>query len=57
MAAYRKTEITVETDQIWIIRKSRSTRAWCMEEEVDSHGDQTGFSTSFPQKLNKGEPK
>jgi hypothetical protein len=47
----------VETDQIWIIRKTRSTRAWWTEEKVDSHGDQTGFSTSFPQKINKGEPK
>jgi hypothetical protein len=26
--ANRRTEITVETDRIWIIRKSRSSRVW-----------------------------
>jgi hypothetical protein len=36
-AAYRRTEITVETDRVLIIRKSHSTRAWCAEcgREVD----------------------
>jgi hypothetical protein len=39
-AAYRRTEITLETDQVWIIRKSRSTRGWCAEcgREVDMVG-------------------
>lgn len=31
VAAYKRTEITVETDRILIIRKSRSRRAWCAE--------------------------
>ena len=30
-AAYKRTEITVETERIWIIRKSRATRGWCAE--------------------------
>jgi hypothetical protein len=36
-AAYRRTEITVETDRVLIIRKSNSTRVWCAEcgREVD----------------------
>ncbi len=34
---FRRTEITVETDRIWIIRKSQTTRGWCAEcgREVD----------------------
>jgi hypothetical protein len=34
---YKRTEITVETDQIWVLRKSRARRAWCAEcaREVD----------------------
>jgi hypothetical protein len=33
----RKTEITLETERIWIIRKSRTRRGWCAEcgREVD----------------------
>jgi hypothetical protein len=40
MAAYKRTEITLETDRIWIIRRSRSRRAWCAEcgREVDMVG-------------------
>jgi hypothetical protein len=36
-AADRSTEITIETDRIWIIRKSPSTRQWCAScgREVD----------------------
>ncbi|MGA3092795.1 MAG: hypothetical protein ABSD75_29720 [Terriglobales bacterium] len=36
-ATFRRTEITVETDRIWIIRKSQTTRGWCAEcgREVD----------------------
>ena len=39
-AAYKRTEITVETDRIWIIRKSRTRRGWCVEcgREVDMVG-------------------
>lgn len=39
-AAYRRTEITVETEQIWIIRRSHTTRGWCAEcgREVDMVG-------------------
>ena len=39
-AAYKRTEITLETDRIWIIRKSRSRRGWCAEcdREVDMVG-------------------
>jgi hypothetical protein len=29
VAPYKRTEITVETDRVWIIRKSHSTRVWC----------------------------
>jgi hypothetical protein len=38
--AARKATITVETDQIWILRRSRFTRAWCAEcgREVDTVG-------------------
>jgi hypothetical protein len=34
---YKRTEITVETDRILILRKSRSERLWCAEcgREVD----------------------
>jgi hypothetical protein len=37
MAAYKRTEITLETDRIWVIRRSHSRRAWCAEcgREVD----------------------
>ena len=40
IAAYKRTEITLETDRIWIIRKSRSTRGWCAKcgREVDMVG-------------------
>lgn len=41
LAAGRKTiQVTVETDGIWIIRKSRTTRRWCAEcqREVDMVG-------------------
>lgn len=31
MAAYKKTEITIETDQVWIVRKSHSAQRWCSE--------------------------
>ena len=31
MTAYRRTEITVETDSILIIRRRRTIRAWCAE--------------------------
>jgi hypothetical protein len=35
--AYQRTQITVETDRFWIIRKSHTTRGWCAEcgREVD----------------------
>jgi hypothetical protein len=38
--AYKRTEITVETDELWIIQKSRVTRGWCAEcgKEVDMVG-------------------
>ena len=29
MAAHKRTEITVETDRVLIIRRSRSIRGWC----------------------------
>jgi hypothetical protein len=29
MSTFRRTEITVETDQILIIRRTRAIRAWC----------------------------
>ena len=37
LRAYKRTEITVETEQIWIIRKSRARRGWCADcgREVD----------------------
>jgi len=40
IAAYKRTEITVETDRVWIIRKSHSKRVWCSEcgREVDMVG-------------------
>jgi hypothetical protein len=31
VAACKRTEITLETDRIWIIRKSHSTWGWCAE--------------------------
>ena len=38
--AYKRTQITVETDGIWMIHKSRATRGWCAEcgREVDMVG-------------------
>jgi hypothetical protein len=40
VAAYKRTEITMETDRIWIIRKSHSRRVWCAEcgRQVDMVG-------------------
>lgn len=37
VAANKRTEITLETDRIWVIRRSHSRRAWCAEcgREVD----------------------
>jgi hypothetical protein len=37
VAAYKRTEITLETNRIWIIRKRNSTRVWCpgCRREVD----------------------
>jgi hypothetical protein len=37
VAAYKRTEITLETDRIWVLRRSHSRRAWCAEcgREVD----------------------
>ncbi len=34
---YKRTEITVETDQIWVVSRSRPSRAWCANcgREVD----------------------
>ena len=31
MTAHKRTEITVETDRVLIIRRRRSIRAWCQE--------------------------
>ncbi len=31
VAAYQRTEIIMETDRVFIIRKSHSTRGWCAE--------------------------
>ena len=31
VAARKRTEITLETDRIWIIRKSHTTWGWCAE--------------------------
>ena len=31
MTAYKRTQITVETDQVLIIRRSGSVRQWCRE--------------------------
>ena len=40
VVGYKKTQITVETDGIWIIHRSRATRRWCAEcgREVDMVG-------------------
>jgi len=31
MTAHRRTEITIETDRVLIIRRRRTVRAWCQE--------------------------
>ena len=31
VSAYKRTEITMETDRVFIIRNSHSTRGWCSE--------------------------
>jgi hypothetical protein len=40
MSAYKRTEITVETDRVVTIRRRRSHRVWCREcgREVDAVG-------------------
>jgi len=40
MAGRKKTEITIETDQVLVIRRRRSSRAWCREcgSDVDMVG-------------------
>jgi hypothetical protein len=62
-AAYRRTEITVETDQILIIRKSHSERGWCAEcgREVDmvgvnDAGELTGRIQHFVGRPSTGQP-
>src|SRR5271166_140053 len=39
-AINKKTEITVATEQVWIIRKSRASRGWCAKcgRDVDMVG-------------------
>ena len=29
VAAYKRTEITLETDRVWILRKPQTARMWC----------------------------
>ena len=36
MAAHKRTEITVQTDQILIIRRRNSKRVWCQECGVEA---------------------
>jgi len=43
MTAHEKTEITIETDQILIIRRRRSVRFWC--QECGSPVDMVGSSS------------
>lgn len=40
MTAHKRTEITVESDHLFIIRRRRTVRAWCREcgREVDMLG-------------------
>jgi hypothetical protein len=40
VVGYKRTQITVETDGIWVVRKSHATRKWCAEcgREVDMVG-------------------
>jgi hypothetical protein len=54
MTAYKRTQITVETDQITIIRRRGCTRHWCGEcgRETDMVSlSQAGVLRSVPQPL------
>jgi hypothetical protein len=46
MSARKRTEITIETDHILVIRRRRSTRFWCAEcgREVDVIGWQEAWA-------------
>jgi hypothetical protein len=52
VALHKRTQITIETDQVLIIRRQRAGRAWCRvcQEEVDVvRTEQTrGLVQSFP---------
>ena len=52
MAGHKRTEITIETDQVVIIRRRHSSRAWCRECgcEVDMVGlQEAGVLAGMPQ--------
>jgi hypothetical protein len=53
---HKTTEITVETDQVWVLRKSRARRGWCATcgHEVDmvtlaDAGTLLGWDTHTPK--------
>lgn len=59
---YKRTEITVETDQILVVSKSRPLRAWCAAcgREVDVRTRNDGGAlpaNDSQQKLNQGSPR
>ena len=59
IAAYKRTEITVETDQVLIIRRHRSQRVWCAEcgREVDTVGlDTVGLKEAAANYVGKQPP-
>jgi hypothetical protein len=48
--AYKRTEITLETDRIWIVRNAHAKRGWCTEcgREVDMVSLTEGEALSRP---------
>ena len=59
---YKRTEITVETDQILVISKSRPLRAWCAacgrEVDVQTRNDGGALSVNdSQQRLNHDCPR
>jgi len=56
--AFRRTEITLETDRIWVIRKSRTSRLWCPDcrREVDMVGLKEAAALSRKTQLPATQP-
>ena len=60
MTVHRRTEITVETERVLIIRQHRSVRAWCQEcgcqVEIVSQGEAEALTEALGQQFCESTP-